>query len=111
MESRGGAAKPPRAPRLSLPYAAQDLAQHPASDPSPAVSVVMVAVVMMAAVASPLDEPQHLLRATEESPDLADVHVRLAFFSTILREQSYGAPREKFRPGRSSFAALASGLG
>lgn len=86
--------------RLSLPYAAQDLAQHPASDPSPAVSVVMVvaAMVMMAAVASPLDEPQHLLRATEESPDLAYVHVRLAFFSTILREQSYEAPREKFRP-------------
>jgi hypothetical protein len=60
--------------------------------------MVVAAMVMMAAVAFPLDEPQHLLRATEEPPDLADVHVRLAFFSTILREQSYEAPREKFRP-------------
>ncbi len=60
--------------------------------------MVVAAMVMMAAVASPLDEPQHLLCATEEPPDLAYVHVRLAFFSVILREQSYEAPREKFRP-------------
>ena len=53
---------------------------------------------MMAAVASPFDEPQHLLRATEESPDLADVHVCLAFFPTTPDEQSYEASREKFRP-------------
>jgi len=60
--------------------------------------MVVAAMVMMAAVASPLDEPQHLLRATEEPPDLAYVHVRLAFFPTTLREQSYEAPHEKFRP-------------
>jgi hypothetical protein len=60
--------------------------------------MVVAAMVMMAAVASPLDEPQHLLRATEESPDLADVHVRLAFFPTTSDNQSYEAPREKFRP-------------
>ena len=62
------------------------------------MSVVVVATMVMAAVAPSLDEPQHLLRATEESPDLADVHVRLAFFPTTLHEQSYEAPREKFRP-------------
>ena len=50
----------------------------------------------MAAVASPFDEPQHLLRATEKSPDLADVHVRLAFFPTLPDKQSYEAPLEKF---------------
>jgi hypothetical protein len=60
--------------------------------------MVVVAVVMMAAVALPLDEPQHLLRATEESSDLADVHVRLAFFPTTSDKQSYEAPRKKFRP-------------
>jgi hypothetical protein len=60
--------------------------------------MVVAAMVMMAAVASPLDKPQHLLRATEEPPDLTYVHVRLAFFPTTLREQSYEAPREKFRP-------------
>jgi Universal stress protein family len=84
--------------RLSLPYAAQDLAQHLVPDPSPAVSVVTVAAVVMAAMASPFDEPQHLLRATEESPDLADVHVRLAFFPTTSDKQPYEASREKFRP-------------
>ncbi len=61
--------------RLLLPYAAQDLAQRLVPDSSPAVSVAMVAAVVMAAVASAFNEPQHLLRATEESPDLADVHV------------------------------------
>jgi hypothetical protein len=84
--------------RLSLPYAAQDLAQHLVPDPSPAVSVVTVAAVVMAAMASPFDEPQHLLRATEESPNLADVHVRLAFFPTTSDKQPYEASREKFRP-------------
>ncbi len=59
---------------------------------------MVAAVVVMMAVASPFDEPQHLLRATEESPDLADVHVRLAFFPTPSDKQSYEAPREKFRP-------------
>ena len=59
---------------------------------------MVVAVVMMVAVASPFDEPQHLLRAPEESPDLADVHVRLAFFPTTSDKRSYEAPREKFRP-------------
>jgi hypothetical protein len=43
----------------------------------------MMAAMVMAAVAPSLDEPQHLLRATEEPPDLADVHVRLAFFPTF----------------------------
>jgi hypothetical protein len=56
----------------------------------------MATAVVMAAVASPFDEPQHLLRATEESPDLADVHVRLAFFPTLPDKQSYEAPLEKF---------------
>ncbi len=85
--------------RLLLPYAAQDLAQHRVPDSSPAVSVAMVAaVVMMAAMASAFNEPQHLLRATEESPDLADVHVRLAFFPTTSDKQSYEASREKFHP-------------
>jgi hypothetical protein len=48
------------------------------------MSVVMVTAVVMAAVTSPFDEPQHLLRATEDSPDLADVHVLLALFRTIF---------------------------
>jgi len=69
--------------RRSLPYAAQDLAQNIVSDPSSPVSVVMVTAVVMVAVTSPFDEPQHLLRATEDSPDLADVHVLLALFRTI----------------------------
>jgi hypothetical protein len=56
----------------------------------------MVAAVVMVAVASPFDQPQHLLSATEESPDLADVHVRLAFFPTTSDKQSYEAPHEKF---------------
>lgn len=59
---------------------------------------MVVAAVVMVAVAPPLDDPQHLLRATEESPDLADVHVRLAFFPTTSGKQSYEALREKFRP-------------
>jgi hypothetical protein len=50
--------------------------------------MVVAAVVVMVAVASSLDEPQHLLRATEESPDLSDVHVRLAFFPTTSDKQS-----------------------
>ncbi|MCA1715440.1 MAG: hypothetical protein LC781_00825, partial [Actinobacteria bacterium] len=69
------------------------------------VVVVAVVVVMMAAVASPFDEPQHLLRAPEESPDLADVHVCLAFFPTFDK-QSYEAPREKFRPEPLVFRAV-----
>jgi hypothetical protein len=101
----------PRVSRLSLPYAAQDLAQHLVPDPSPAVSVVMAAAVMVVAVASPLDKPQHLLRATEEPPDLVNVHVRLASFPTTLRDQSYEAPREKFRPETLVFAVWASRLG
>ena len=60
--------------------------------------MVVVAAVVMAAVASAFNEPQHLLRATEEAPDLADVHVRLAFFPTTSDKQSYEASREKFRP-------------
>ncbi len=84
--------------RLSLPYAVQDLAQHLVPDPSPAVSVAMVvAAVVMVAVASAFNEPQHLLRTAEEAPDLADVHVRLAFFPTTSDKQSYEASREKFR--------------
>ena len=83
--------------RLSLTYAAQYLAQHHVPDPSLAVSVVVMTAVVMAAVASPFDEPQYLLRATEESPDLADVHVCLAFFPTTSDKQSYEAPLEKFR--------------
>jgi hypothetical protein len=43
----------------------------------------MVTAMVMAAVTSSFDEPQHLLRATEDSPDLADVHVLLALFRTI----------------------------
>jgi hypothetical protein len=81
--SRGSKTKPPRVSRHSLPYAAQDLAQHIVPDPSSPVSVVMVTAMVMAAVTSPFDEPQHLLRATEDSPDLADVHVLLALFRTI----------------------------
>ena len=59
---------------------------------------MVAVVVMMAAMASAFNEPQHLLRATEEAPDLADVHVRLAFFPTTSDKQSYEASREKFRP-------------
>jgi hypothetical protein len=66
-----------------LPDAAQELAQHLVPNPVPTVSVVMATAVVMVAVAPSLDEPQHLLRATEEPPDLADVHVRLASFPTI----------------------------
>lgn len=94
----------------SLPYAAQDLAQHLVPDPSPGVSVVAAAVTMVA-VAPPLDEPQHLLRTTEESPDLADVHVCLAFSPTISDRQPYEAPREKFRHEPLVFAPSASRLG
>jgi ABC-type anion transport system duplicated permease subunit len=39
--------------RLSLPYAAKDLAHNLVPDPSPAVSVVVVTAVV--AVASPFD--------------------------------------------------------
>ena len=69
-----------------LPYAAQDLAEYRVPDPvlAAAVSVVVAAAVVVAvAVARPVDEPQHPLRVAEEPPDLADVHVRLAFFPTI----------------------------
>ena len=66
---------------------------------------VVVAVMVMAAVASPFDEPQHLLRTPEESPDLADVHVCLAFFPKFDK-QSYEAPREKFRPEPLVFHAV-----
>ena len=97
---------PPRMSRLSLPYAAQDLAQHRVPDPSPAVSIVMVMAVVAAAVTPPFDEPQHLLRAAEESPDLADVHARLAFFSTTFDKRPYEAPREKFRPQPLVFLAV-----
>jgi hypothetical protein len=61
--------------------------------------IVVAAVVVMVAVASSLDEPQHLLRATEESPDLSDVHVRLAFFPTTSDKQS-------FRPEPLVFRAI-----
>jgi hypothetical protein len=76
------------------------------------MSVVMVAAVVMAAVASPFDEPQHLLRATEESPDLADVHVLLAFFRTTSAKPCDTKRRAKSSVQSTSyFAALASGLG
>ena len=58
----------------------------------------MVTAVVVAAVAPPFDEPQHLLRATEESPDLSNVHVRLAFCPTTSDKQTYEASREKFHP-------------
>lgn len=43
-----------RMSRLSLPYAAKDLAQNLVPDPSPAVSVVVV-VTAVVAVTSPFD--------------------------------------------------------
>jgi len=62
-------------------------------------------------VASAFDESQYLLRATEEAPDLANIHVRLAFFPTIFDKQQYEASREKFRRSHLYFAPLAGGLG
>jgi hypothetical protein len=54
---------------------------------------------MMAVVAVPstLDHPEQPLRLMEESPDLANVHVCPAFFSTTTRLsiQSYETSREK----------------
>lgn len=44
-----------RMSRLSLPYAAKDLAQNLVPDPSPAVSVVVVVAAAVVAVTSPFD--------------------------------------------------------
>jgi hypothetical protein len=74
-------------------------------DPSLAVSVVMATAVVMAAVASPFDEPQHLLRATEKSPDLADVHVRLAFSRHYLTN-NHTKPRSKSSTTSPSYLAV-----
>ena len=56
-----------------------------------------MAEMVMVAVAAPLNETQHTLRTTEVSPDLADVHVLLALYSTTASEELYEAPSEKFR--------------
>ena len=59
--------------------------------------VVVVVVVAVVTVAFTLYHPEQPLRLMEEPPDLADVHVCPAFFSTTTTPsiQSYETSREK----------------
>ena len=77
-----------------LPYPAQDLSQYLSSAlTATSTSMVVVAVT----VAFTLDHPEQPLRLMEEPPELADVHVCPAFFSTTTTPsiQSYQTSREK----------------
>jgi hypothetical protein len=74
-----------------LPYTAQYLAQHLVAHAAPTPPVMPAAVVPAVAVPFPLDQPEHLLRVTEVSSDLADVHAlpfldsfRAHSFRTVL---------------------------
>ena len=57
-----------------LPYTAQYLAEQLVAHAAPTPPVMPAAVMAAVAVPFPLDQPEHPLRVTEVSPDLADVH-------------------------------------
>ena len=82
----------------------QDLAQHLATHAAPTPPVMPAAVIPAVAVPFPLDQPEHPLRVTEVSPDLADVHalpfldsLRAYSSRTVFLVVCYAAPHEKFR--------------
>src|SRR5215216_211962 len=70
-----------------------------AAVPLPALTATSTSMVVVAVVtvAFALDHPEQPLRLMEEPPELADVHVCPAFFSTTTTPsiQSYQTSREK----------------